>query len=154
MAHRGLGTASCGPDTLPAYLVGPGTYRWSWTGAGRMTIEWRPDDRQFHLHNGRVSMILRVYEDGSWAAFISVRRSRRAGHTATSAGPVRGFGNRVGDPVPFVYPTAGTGDFRVPALVASGIDGSGTAVLRVRGPRDRAREAIDRPIAVDLCRIR
>ncbi len=37
-AHRGIGTASCGPDTLPEYLVGPGTYRWSWTlspvGAG------------------------------------------------------------------------------------------------------------------------
>ena len=30
-AHRGLGTASCGPDTLPAYLVGPGTYHWSWS---------------------------------------------------------------------------------------------------------------------------
>jgi beta-galactosidase len=30
-AHRGLGTASCGPDTLPGYLVGPGTYRWTWT---------------------------------------------------------------------------------------------------------------------------
>ncbi len=30
-AHRGLGTASCGPDTLPRYLVGPGTYRWAWT---------------------------------------------------------------------------------------------------------------------------
>jgi beta-galactosidase len=30
-AHRGLGTASCGPDTLSRYLVGPGTYRWSWT---------------------------------------------------------------------------------------------------------------------------
>lgn len=30
-AHRGLGTASCGPDTLPEYLVGPGIYRWSWT---------------------------------------------------------------------------------------------------------------------------
>jgi beta-galactosidase len=29
-AHRGLGTASCGPDTLPAYRLGPGTYRWSW----------------------------------------------------------------------------------------------------------------------------
>jgi beta-galactosidase len=29
-AHRGLGTASCGPDTLPEYLVGPGMYRWSW----------------------------------------------------------------------------------------------------------------------------
>jgi beta-galactosidase len=30
-AHRGVGTASCGPDTLPGYLVGSGTYRWSWT---------------------------------------------------------------------------------------------------------------------------
>ena len=30
-AHRGLGTASCGPDTLPRYLVGPGTWRWTWT---------------------------------------------------------------------------------------------------------------------------
>jgi beta-galactosidase len=30
-AHRGVGTASCGPDTLPGYLVGPGTYSWSWT---------------------------------------------------------------------------------------------------------------------------
>jgi beta-galactosidase len=30
-AHRGVGTASCGPDTLPAYRVGPGTHRWSWT---------------------------------------------------------------------------------------------------------------------------
>ena len=29
--HRGLGTASCGPDTLPEYLIGPGTYRWAWT---------------------------------------------------------------------------------------------------------------------------
>jgi beta-galactosidase len=30
-AHRGLGTASCGPDTLTPYLVGGGTYRWAWT---------------------------------------------------------------------------------------------------------------------------
>jgi beta-galactosidase len=30
-AHRGLGTASCGPDTLPEYLVRPGVYEWSWT---------------------------------------------------------------------------------------------------------------------------
>jgi beta-galactosidase len=30
-AHRGVGTASCGPDTLPEYLVGPGTYSWAWT---------------------------------------------------------------------------------------------------------------------------
>jgi len=30
VAHRGIGTASCGPDTLPEYLVKPGTYEWSW----------------------------------------------------------------------------------------------------------------------------
>ncbi len=29
-AHRGLGTASCGPDTLPEYRMGAGTYRWAW----------------------------------------------------------------------------------------------------------------------------
>ncbi len=29
-AHRGLGTASCGPDTLPRYRLGPGRYHWSW----------------------------------------------------------------------------------------------------------------------------
>jgi beta-galactosidase len=31
VAHRGLGTASCGPDTLAQYLVGPGRYRWAWS---------------------------------------------------------------------------------------------------------------------------
>ncbi|MEU6350997.1 glycoside hydrolase family 2 TIM barrel-domain containing protein [Streptomyces sp. NPDC047072] len=30
-AHRGLGTASCGPDTSASYLVAPGVHRWSWT---------------------------------------------------------------------------------------------------------------------------
>ncbi|MEG8278964.1 glycoside hydrolase family 2 TIM barrel-domain containing protein [Streptomyces sp. AHA2] len=29
-AHRGLGTASCGPDTFASYLVPPGVHRWSW----------------------------------------------------------------------------------------------------------------------------
>ncbi|MEM6553351.1 MAG: glycoside hydrolase family 2 TIM barrel-domain containing protein [Planctomycetota bacterium] len=28
-AHRGLGTASCGPDTLENYKIQPGRYRWS-----------------------------------------------------------------------------------------------------------------------------
>ncbi len=30
-AHRGVGTASCGPDTLPQYLVPTGTHTWTWT---------------------------------------------------------------------------------------------------------------------------
>ncbi len=28
---RGVGTGSCGPDTLPQYRIGSGRYRWSWT---------------------------------------------------------------------------------------------------------------------------
>jgi beta-galactosidase len=39
IAHRGLGTASCGPDTLPEYRIGPGTYKWSWLIA---PLEARP----------------------------------------------------------------------------------------------------------------
>ena len=30
VAHRGVGTGSCGPDTLPRYRTGGGTYRWRW----------------------------------------------------------------------------------------------------------------------------
>lgn len=30
-AHRGLGTASCGPDTSAQYLIAPGIHRWAWT---------------------------------------------------------------------------------------------------------------------------
>lgn len=29
-AMRGLGTAACGPDALPQYRVGPGTYAFTW----------------------------------------------------------------------------------------------------------------------------
>jgi beta-galactosidase len=29
--QRGVGTASCGPDTLAKYKIKPGTYKWSWT---------------------------------------------------------------------------------------------------------------------------
>ena len=28
--HRGLGTLSCGPDTLPEYRIGSGRYRFAW----------------------------------------------------------------------------------------------------------------------------
>ena len=30
LAHRGLGTAACGPDVHPRFSVGPGTYRAAW----------------------------------------------------------------------------------------------------------------------------
>ena len=110
-AHRGLGTASCGPDTLPAYLVGPGHVPLDLEPVAEpaMTIEWRPDDRQFHLHNGLVSLVLRVYEDGSLGHLhLGAPLPRRAGRTATSVrSRSTGSANRVGDPIPFAYPTTG-----------------------------------------------
>jgi beta-galactosidase len=30
-AHRGVGTSSCGPDTLPKYIIKPGVHTWEWT---------------------------------------------------------------------------------------------------------------------------
>ena len=30
-AHRGVGTSSCGPDTLPQYKIKPGVHTWEWT---------------------------------------------------------------------------------------------------------------------------
>jgi hypothetical protein len=30
-AHRGVGTASCGPDVLERYRIAPGRYEWSFT---------------------------------------------------------------------------------------------------------------------------
>lgn len=35
LAQRGLGTASCGPDTLPAYRIEPGRYRFAFTVSPR-----------------------------------------------------------------------------------------------------------------------
>jgi beta-galactosidase len=31
VAHRGLGTASCGPDTLAQYRIAPGRYEFGYT---------------------------------------------------------------------------------------------------------------------------
>ncbi len=98
-----------------------------------MTIEWRATDRQFHLANGQISVVLRVYEDGSLGQLhlgAPLPTSRSYRHLGPD--PFAGFQNRVGDPVPFAYPTPGAGDFRVPALVAAGADGATAIALRYR----------------------
>lgn len=35
IAHRGLGTASVGPEPLPRFIVGPGVYEWRWSLTSR-----------------------------------------------------------------------------------------------------------------------
>jgi alpha-galactosidase len=101
-----------------------------------VTIEWRADDRQFHLRDEGISLVLRVYEDGS-LGHLHLGSPLPLGRSYRHLGPdpFDGFSNRVGDPVPMAYPTPGTGDFRVPALVAAGPDGSTALALRYRKHR-------------------
>ena len=72
---------------------------------------------------------------GRSATCTSARRSP-TGRSYRHLGPdpFAGFANRVGEPIPLAYPTTGTGDFRVPALV---------------GPRARRR---DRALALATSR--
>ena len=90
-----------------------------------MPVEWNAEARQFHLHNGRVSYVIRVYDDGSLGGVHfgqPLAPGRSYGHVPPSA--FRGFSNRVGEAVPLEYPTAGTGDWRVPAVAVELADGS------------------------------
>ena len=101
-----------------------------------MTIEWRADDGQFHLCNDQVSLVLRVYEDGT-LGHLHLGAALPAGRSYRHLGPnpFRGFSNRVGSPVPLAYPTGGIGDFRIPALVAASADGATATALRYRDHR-------------------
>jgi alpha-galactosidase len=90
-----------------------------------MPIEWNAEARQFHLHNRLVSYVVRVYDDGSLGGVHfgpPLATGRAYGHVPPSS--FGGFNNRVGDSIPFEYPTWGTGDWREPALVVELADGS------------------------------
>jgi alpha-galactosidase len=90
-----------------------------------MPIDWDADAREFHLRNGRLSYVIRVFEDGS-LGHLHIGAPLSPGHPYRHLAPGRfdGFANRLGDPVPLEYPTEGIGDFRVPALAAVLADGS------------------------------
>jgi alpha-galactosidase len=99
-----------------------------------MPIEWSPGTRELHLRNDHVSYVLRVLEDGSLGhvhlgAPLAPGRSYR--HLVP--GEFHGFANRVGDSVPLEYPTAGAGDYRVPALAVELADGATVVTPRYVG---------------------
>jgi len=101
-----------------------------------MPIEWNDDARQLHLHNGGVSLVLRVLESGHLGqlhlgAPLAAGRDYR--HFGRGAFP--GFDNRVADPTLFALPTWGSGDFRVPALAITHADGSAILHLAYAGHR-------------------
>ena len=106
-AHRGLGTASCGPDTLPGVprrarhlpldLDAPAPR----DGLTRDDRVARRRPASSTSATSAISYVLRVYEDGD-ARPPAPRRGRcpPAARTATSApDPFHGFANRVGEPV-------------------------------------------------------
>jgi len=101
-----------------------------------MPIEWDADTRQGHLRSDHLSYVLRVLEDGS-LGHVYVGRPLAIGRAYRHVvpGEFHGFANRVGDPVPFEYPTPGIGDFRVPALAVVHADGSSAVQLRYRAHR-------------------
>jgi len=101
-----------------------------------MSIDWDPLDRQLHLHNGLISQVLRVHDDGTLGQ-LHLGAALPAGRSYRHLGPdpFPGFSNRVGSPVGLAYPTSGTGDFRVPALVVTTADGATSLGLRYRDHR-------------------
>jgi alpha-galactosidase len=90
-----------------------------------MPIAWSPETRELHLHNGRISYVMRVHDNGTlghlhFGAALDPARSHA--HLETTG--FAGFKNRIGDPVRLEYPTTGTGDYRIPALTVELADGS------------------------------
>src|SRR6185312_11640550 len=75
--------------------------------AARMTlIEWREGDRQFHLSNGRLSLILAIHDNGA-LGLLHLGRPLATGRSYRHmlSRPFEGFSNRLGDPVALECPT-------------------------------------------------
>ena len=90
-----------------------------------MPIDWDPAARSFHLHNGTLSLILRVYRSGALgSAYLGPALGAGKSRDVLLARDFAGFANRLSDPVALEYPTIGHGDFRVPAIEVDQADGS------------------------------
>ena len=101
-----------------------------------MPIEWDAATRGFHLHNGQLSHVMRVLDNG-WLAHLHVGRPLAPGRSYAHLGPATfsSFGNRPADPVALEYPVTGSGDYRVPAIVVEQADGSTLLDLVYAGHR-------------------
>ncbi|HEX2680112.1 MAG TPA: glycoside hydrolase family 36 N-terminal domain-containing protein, partial [Candidatus Dormibacteraeota bacterium] len=99
-------------------------------------IEWDASARQFHLHNGHVSYLMRVLDDGT-LGHLHFGAPLDAQRTYSHLGPVgfSGFSNRLDEPLALEYPTPARGDFRVPALTVELADGSSVLDLVYRSHR-------------------
>ena len=101
-----------------------------------MPVTWHEATRELHLHNGRLSLVLAVLENG-WLGQLHVGAPLDPASSYRHLGPsdFLGFSNRVDEPIGLVVPTPGSGDFRIPALVVEGPDGSTVLDLIYEGHR-------------------
>ena len=99
-------------------------------------IEWDAAIRQLHLHNGRVSYVMRVHDAGA-LGHLHFGAPLTPGHDYSRLGPTgfTGFSNRMSESIPLEYPTGGSGDFRIPALMVEQADGSTVLNLVYRSHR-------------------
>jgi alpha-galactosidase len=101
-----------------------------------MPIEWNAEEGQLHLHNGSLSYVLRVLENGALGQLhLGAPLTPSRSYRHLGRGPFLGHDNRVGESIGFALPTWGTGDFRVPALTVEHADGSAILHLQVAGHR-------------------
>jgi alpha-galactosidase len=96
-----------------------------------MPIESDGPGSQWHLFNGRISVVLCVLENG-WLGQLHLGAPLPPGVSYRHLGPrpFHGFSNRVGEPVALEVPTRNSGDFRIPALDVESPDGSRVLDLR------------------------
>jgi len=96
-----------------------------------MPIRFDTATSQWHLSNGRISVVLCVLENG-WLGQLHLGAPLPDGPSYRHLGarPFHGFSNRVGEPVALEVPTRNSGDFRIPALDVESPDGSRVLDLR------------------------
>lgn len=99
------------------------------------SIDWNAESGELHLHNGLVSYVARVLDDGS-LGHVHFGAPLAAARSYAHLGPRSGsFSNRLGESIPLELPTAGRGDYRVPAITVEHVDGSGVLELAYRSHR-------------------
>ena len=101
-----------------------------------MPITWQETTREFHLHNGKLSLVLGILENG-WLGQLHFGAPLDPIASYRHLGPAtfHGFGNRVDEPIALIVPTSGGGDFRIPALVVESPGGETVLDLVYAGHR-------------------
>ena len=90
-----------------------------------MTISWNEATNELHLHNGLISYVARVLEDGSLGhSYFGPALTPGRGYAHLGPATFEAFSDRLTEFIACECPTGGSGDFRIPALSVQHGDGS------------------------------